>query len=139
MPALRCQGDGLGGGGGEFSDERVGGDLQQFFAADAEIEVFGEAVELNSKGAAEADEGLFKADLRNIHNAETQNGVHQHGFHMQHAVEGARIGEDMLDDFAAAYRGEGQFRASGEDGVRNMLVLDAAYRSWRSGRRELVG
>ena len=45
----------------------------------------------------------------------------------------------MLDDFAAAYRGESAFRASGEDGVRNMLVLDAAYRSWRSGRRELVG
>jgi len=45
----------------------------------------------------------------------------------------------MLDDFAAAYRGESAFRASGEDGVRNMQVLDAAYRSWKSGRRELVG
>jgi predicted dehydrogenase len=45
----------------------------------------------------------------------------------------------MLDGFAAAYRGVGEFRATGEDGVRNMRVLDAAYRSWKSGRRELVG
>jgi 1,5-anhydro-D-fructose reductase (1,5-anhydro-D-mannitol-forming) len=44
----------------------------------------------------------------------------------------------MLDSFAAAYRGEGTFAASGEDGVRNMRALDAAYKSWRSGARELV-
>jgi len=44
----------------------------------------------------------------------------------------------MLDGFAAAVRGEGAFRATGEDGVRNMRVLDAAYRSWRSGLRETV-
>jgi 1,5-anhydro-D-fructose reductase (1,5-anhydro-D-mannitol-forming) len=44
----------------------------------------------------------------------------------------------MLDSFAAAYRGEGTFAASGEDGVKNMRALDAAYKSWRSGVRELV-
>jgi predicted dehydrogenase len=44
----------------------------------------------------------------------------------------------MLDDFAAAARGEGAFRATGEDGVRNMRVLDAAYRGWKSGIREAV-
>ena len=42
----------------------------------------------------------------------------------------------MLDSFALASHGEGTFAATGEDGVRNMRVLDAAYRSWRSGSRE---
>lgn len=44
----------------------------------------------------------------------------------------------MLDGFAAAVRGGAAFAASGEDGIRNMRVLDAAYRSWRSGQREAV-
>jgi predicted dehydrogenase len=44
----------------------------------------------------------------------------------------------MLDGFAAAVRGEAQFAAPVEDGVANMRILDAAYRSWRSGRRETV-
>jgi 1,5-anhydro-D-fructose reductase (1,5-anhydro-D-mannitol-forming) len=44
----------------------------------------------------------------------------------------------MLDSFAAASRGAGSFAASGEDGVHNMRALDAAYASWRSGRREPV-
>jgi 1,5-anhydro-D-fructose reductase (1,5-anhydro-D-mannitol-forming) len=44
----------------------------------------------------------------------------------------------MLDSFVAALRGEESFAASGEDGLRNMQVLDAAYRSWHSGQREPV-
>jgi 1,5-anhydro-D-fructose reductase (1,5-anhydro-D-mannitol-forming) len=44
----------------------------------------------------------------------------------------------MLDDFALALRGEGSFRASGEDGIVNMKVLDAAYKSWQTGFRESV-
>ncbi|HXC96199.1 MAG TPA: Gfo/Idh/MocA family oxidoreductase [Edaphobacter sp.] len=44
----------------------------------------------------------------------------------------------MLDSFAAAFLGEGSFAASGADGVRNMRALDAAYTSWRTGRRESV-
>ena len=44
----------------------------------------------------------------------------------------------MLDSFALAFRGEGSFAATGEDGVHNMRALDAAYASWRSGRRETV-
>jgi len=44
----------------------------------------------------------------------------------------------MLDSFALAFRGSGDFAASGEDGVLNMRALDAAYRSWHTGRRELV-
>ncbi len=44
----------------------------------------------------------------------------------------------MLDSFALASRGQETFAATGEDGVHNMRVLDAAYRSWRSGTREVV-
>ncbi len=44
----------------------------------------------------------------------------------------------MLDSFAAAFQGEGNFAASGADGIRNMRALDAAYKSWRDGRRESV-
>jgi predicted dehydrogenase len=44
----------------------------------------------------------------------------------------------MLDSFALASRGDGTFAASGEDGVTNMRALDSAYKSWQSGRREVV-
>jgi predicted dehydrogenase len=44
----------------------------------------------------------------------------------------------MLDSFARAFRGEGSFPATGVDAIRNMRALDAAYASWRSGRRESV-
>ena len=44
----------------------------------------------------------------------------------------------MLDGFVAAYRGQGEFAASGDDGVKNMHVLDAAYKSWRSSGPEPV-
>ncbi len=44
----------------------------------------------------------------------------------------------MLDSFALAFRGEGGFPASGVDAISNMRALDAAYASWKSGRRESV-
>jgi 1,5-anhydro-D-fructose reductase (1,5-anhydro-D-mannitol-forming) len=44
----------------------------------------------------------------------------------------------MMDSFAAALRGGPNFAATGEDSVHNTRVLDAAYKSWRSGVRELV-
>ena len=44
----------------------------------------------------------------------------------------------MLDSFAQVFRGTGVFAASGEDGVRNMRALDAAYKSWQSGLREII-
>ena len=42
----------------------------------------------------------------------------------------------MLDSFAHAFRGDGSYAATGEDGVLNMLGLDAAYKSWKTGLRE---
>jgi predicted dehydrogenase len=44
----------------------------------------------------------------------------------------------MLDSFARAFRGTEVFPASGEDGVRNMRALDAAYTSWQTGFRETL-
>jgi 1,5-anhydro-D-fructose reductase (1,5-anhydro-D-mannitol-forming) len=44
----------------------------------------------------------------------------------------------MLDGFARAFRGLEIFPASGEDGVRNMRALDAAYKSWQTGLREAL-
>lgn len=44
----------------------------------------------------------------------------------------------MLDAFAAAYRGEAPFEATGLDGLLNQRILDAAFRSWHSGHREML-
>ncbi|HEX7158540.1 MAG TPA: Gfo/Idh/MocA family oxidoreductase [Edaphobacter sp.] len=44
----------------------------------------------------------------------------------------------MLDSFALAVLGKETFAASGADGVVNMQVLDAAFRSWKTGQREQV-
>lgn len=44
----------------------------------------------------------------------------------------------MLDAFAQAMRGGQPFAATGEDGICNMLALDAAFRSWKTGLREPV-
>lgn len=44
----------------------------------------------------------------------------------------------MLDGFARVFRGIGTFPASGEDGIRNMRILDAAFKSWHIGARETL-
>lgn len=44
----------------------------------------------------------------------------------------------MLDGFSDAIEGRGNYRAPGEDGLKNQRVLDAAYASWQSGRKEII-
>jgi predicted dehydrogenase len=44
----------------------------------------------------------------------------------------------MLDGFSAAVEGRGSYRAPGEDGLKNQRVLDAAYESWQSERKEII-
>jgi 1,5-anhydro-D-fructose reductase (1,5-anhydro-D-mannitol-forming) len=44
----------------------------------------------------------------------------------------------MLDAFAATVEGIGSYASPGEDGVQNQRILDAAFRSWRSGCRERI-
>ncbi len=45
----------------------------------------------------------------------------------------------QADAFAAAVEGKAEFPIPGEEGLRNQQVLDAAYRSLRSGKVENVG
>jgi len=44
----------------------------------------------------------------------------------------------MLDAFSDWVEGRREYRATGEDGLHNQQVLDAAYRSWRTGERQTV-
>jgi predicted dehydrogenase len=44
----------------------------------------------------------------------------------------------MLDSFSAAVEGRGAYLATGEDGLHNQRVLDAAYQSWHSGTKQIV-
>ncbi len=44
----------------------------------------------------------------------------------------------MLDAFSSTVEGRGSFASPGDDGVKNQRVLDAAFRSWQTGRRESV-
>lgn len=44
----------------------------------------------------------------------------------------------MLDAFSGAVQDRGSYAASGEDGLKNQLALDAAYESWHSGRKEAI-
>jgi len=44
----------------------------------------------------------------------------------------------QIDAFAAAIEEVQEFQVPGEEGVRNQLVLDAAYRSIKSGKAEAV-
>jgi predicted dehydrogenase len=44
----------------------------------------------------------------------------------------------QVESFARMVEGEGDFEVPGEEGLRNQLVLEAAYRSLRSGRSEPV-
>lgn len=44
----------------------------------------------------------------------------------------------MIDNFARAVRGEEEFLGPGTEGVHNQHILDAAFKSWRTGKREAV-
>ena len=44
----------------------------------------------------------------------------------------------MVDNFSAAIEGAETYLSPAEDGLQNQRILDAAYRSWRSGARETI-
>jgi predicted dehydrogenase len=44
----------------------------------------------------------------------------------------------MLNAFAEAMHGGKPFAATGADAIRNMAILDAAFRSWKTGQRETL-
>jgi hypothetical protein len=45
----------------------------------------------------------------------------------------------MFDSFSAEVKGVGTYLASGIDGLHNQRILDAAYVSWRSGLKQVIG
>ncbi len=55
---------------------------------------------------------------------------------LEQPVSNADAFARMLDGFAEAAAGKGTYRASGTEGLVNQRVLDAAYRSWRTGSAE---
>jgi 1,5-anhydro-D-fructose reductase (1,5-anhydro-D-mannitol-forming) len=55
-----------------------------------------------------------------------------------HSVTNADAYCRMLDGFSNAIEGRGSYLAPGQDGLKNQQVLDAAYASWQSGRKEII-
>jgi predicted dehydrogenase len=56
----------------------------------------------------------------------------------QQQVSNADAYSLMLDAFSRTIRGSALYTAPGEDGLTNQRALDAAYASWRSGRKEII-
>jgi predicted dehydrogenase len=56
----------------------------------------------------------------------------------QQVVSNADAYSRMLDAFSATVDGTGSFASTGDDGVQNQRILDAAFRSWHSGCRERI-
>jgi predicted dehydrogenase len=56
----------------------------------------------------------------------------------QEEVSNSDAYSHMLDAFSATVEGAGTFASTGEDGVQNQRILDAAFRSWHSGCRERI-
>jgi 1,5-anhydro-D-fructose reductase (1,5-anhydro-D-mannitol-forming) len=54
-------------------------------------------------------------------------------------VSNKRAYARQVDAFAAALEGKAEFPIPGEEGWRNQEILDAAYRSMKSGQTEAVG
>ncbi len=44
----------------------------------------------------------------------------------------------MLDGFSAWAEGRGTYLAPASDALHNQRVLDAAYRSWRDGAKQII-
>ncbi|MGH7224890.1 MAG: Gfo/Idh/MocA family protein [Gemmataceae bacterium] len=55
-----------------------------------------------------------------------------------HTVNNADAYTRMIDNFARTLRGEEVFLGPGSEGVHNQHILDAAFKSWRTGQREPV-
>jgi predicted dehydrogenase len=56
----------------------------------------------------------------------------------QEVVSNSDAYSRMLDAFSTTVEGTGTFASTGEDGVQNQRILDAAFRSWHSGCRERI-
>jgi 1,5-anhydro-D-fructose reductase (1,5-anhydro-D-mannitol-forming) len=88
---------------------------------------------IGSQGVLRAEDFLSIDTPVQVHIAETPSGASA-----QQTLSNADAFLRQLDAFARAVDGSEAFPCTGDEGLRNQLVLDAAYRSWKSGRREKV-
>jgi 1,5-anhydro-D-fructose reductase (1,5-anhydro-D-mannitol-forming) len=84
-------------------------------------------------GAIRADDGLTVEHPVTIEVLRGGKVVHSE------EVNNAGAYSRQVDAFALAVRGEQAFPATAEDGLRNQLVLDAAYRSIETGQTQNAG
>lgn len=91
------------------------------------LEVVGESGILSAVNALAVDDPVTLEMRRSAEIVERRQVANHDAYTLQ------------LDAFAAAVEQGSPFLISGEDGLRNQLVLDAAFRSIKSGRTEKVG
>ncbi len=87
------------------------------------VEVVGETGALHAEDALSVEKDII-LELRRPGSTETE----QISNHLAYARQ--------VDSFADAVEGRVVFPAPGEEGLKNQIILDAAYRSMRSGRTE---
>lgn len=90
------------------------------------VEIIGESGMIQSENCLNVDEPV---DVRLLQSGRTIDNQR---------VSNTDAYSQMLDAFSAAIQGHGSYAATGEDGLKNQLALDAAYASWHSGRKEIV-
>ncbi|MAG36477.1 MAG: hypothetical protein CL878_09575, partial [Dehalococcoidia bacterium] len=76
--------------------------------------------------SAEAGLVLHRADLAGGQQVVIADDGYDHGYNVS------------IADFLRAVRGERPATISGEEGLRDLAVVEACYRSWRSGQVERV-
>jgi predicted dehydrogenase len=88
---------------------------------------------VGTSGVLRADNGLTVDRPVNIQ-------LHQEGDSVEtETVSNSLAYARQVDSFAAAVEGKGIFPVPGEEGWKNQLILDAAYRAIKRGRIEGVG
>ncbi len=111
----------------EFSRGTLGTVMVSFRAEyRTPIELVGELGVLRSENALTVDRPVRLESRREGSVVET------------HTVDNSLAYARQVDAFAAAVEGKADFPAPGEEGWRNQLILDAAYRSIGSGKAEDV-
>jgi predicted dehydrogenase len=110
-----------------------------------------------TSGAAGAVTVTTRASYRSLVEVTGETGVIlcENGLTVDHPVDvilrrGPKIEESasvsnadayslMLDGFSHWVEGKGSYLSPATDGLRNQRILDAAYASWRNGKREQIG
>jgi len=90
------------------------------------MEIVGESGVLRAHDALTVDRPIRIELWKQGELADEENVSNHHAYAMQ------------VDAFASAVEGRGTFPVSGDQGLRNQIILDAAYRSAESGKAEVI-